>query len=413
MRRAVIVIMDSFGIGSAVDANQFGGEGFNDVGSNTLGHIAEAFAQGAGNDTSRSGPLSLPNLNALGLGHSCEKSSGYFPAGLDRDVKFTGGYAYSREVSSGKDTPSGHWEIACSPVLFDWSYFPKVPDCFPAELLRTIEEKTGVVGSLGNCHASGTEIIAKLGEEHMRSGLPIYYTSADSVFQIACHEESFGLDRLLQLCQDVREVLNASDLNIGRVIARPFVGESAATFQRTGNRHDYAVPPPTETIFQRMVCSGGSVIGIGKIGDIYAHTGITEEIRASGHEDLMARTLEVLDRRHDNSIVMTNFVDFDAVWGHRRDVAGYGHALEAFDKALPALLERMEDEDLLILTADHGNDPSWPGTDHTREHVPVLLYGCGVEPGRYYGRRETFADIGETMLKHFNLPAIGTGRSIL
>jgi phosphopentomutase len=413
MKRAILIIMDSLGIGSAADADQFGGEGFNDVGSNTFSHIAQAFARGQANTADRSGPIQLPNLNALGLGHACSNSSGYFPDGLKEDVAFIGGYAFAKEISSGKDTPSGHWEIACSPVLFDWSYFPKVPHCFPSELLDAIVFKSGVAGSLGNCHASGTEIITRLGEEHVRTGIPIYYTSADSVFQIACHEESFGLDRLLKLCEEVREVLDASDLKIGRVIARPFVGESSAMFKRTGNRHDYAVEPPSETIFQRQVNSGGTVVGIGKIGDIYAHTGMSEEIRASGHEELMARTLEVLDRKQDNSIIMTNFVDFDAVWGHRRDVVGYGKALEAFDQALPQLLSRLGAGDLLILTADHGNDPTWPGTDHTREHVPVLLYGSGVEVGHDYGFRESFSDIGETILSHLSLPAMNLGKSIL
>ncbi len=211
----------------------------------------------------------------------------------------------------------------------------------------------------------------------------------------------------------MREVLDETDLKIGRVIARPFIGDDATSFVRTGNRHDYAVEPPSETIFQRMVDSGGKVVGIGKIGDIYAHTGMSEEIRASGHEDLMARTREVLDRREDNSIVMTNFVDFDAVWGHRRDVPGYGMAVELFDKALPQLLNRIAGDDLLIITADHGNDPTWPGTDHTREFVPVLLYGDCIKPGTDFGKRDTFADIGETVLKHLGLPEIGTGRSIL
>jgi len=412
MKRVVLIIMDSFGIGAASDADQFGGEGFNDVGSNTFGHIAEFFARGKADNDQRSGPIRMPNLNALGLGHACQNSSGYFPEGLDEQVELRGGFAYAQEVSSGKDTPSGHWEIACAPVLFDWSYFPKVPNSFPAELLQAIEERTGVKGSLGNCHASGTDIIAQLGEEHVSSGVPIYYTSADSVFQIACHEESFGLDRLLDLCVQVREVLDETDLNIGRVIARPFVGNDSASFVRTGNRHDYAVEPPSETIFDRMIQAGGKVVGIGKIGDIYAHTGMSEEIRASGHEDLMARTLEVLDRKEDNSIIMTNFVDFDAVWGHRRDVAGYGMAVEAFDQALPQLLDRIGDDDLLIISADHGNDPTWPGTEHTREHVPVLLFGNGIEPGMDFGKRETFADIGETVLKYLGLPSIGTGTSI-
>lgn len=207
--------------------------------------------------------------------------------------------------------------------------------------------------------------------------------------------------------------MDESNLKIGRVIARPFVGTSVDNFQRTGNRHDYAVEPPSKTIFQRMVNVGGQVVGIGKIGDIYAHTGMSEEIRANGHDDLMARTLEVLERKRDRSIIMTNFVDFDAVWGHRRDVVGYGRALEKFDQVLSGLLDQIEDEDLLIITADHGNDPSWPGTDHTREHVPVLMFGKSVQPGRYYGFRETFADIGQTIMSHFGLRAMDYGDSIL
>lgn len=413
MKRTILIIMDSFGIGASADADQFGSEGINDVGSNTFGNIAQVFARGEADSSERSGPIQLPHLNRLGLGRACFESSGYFPKGLDQEPDFIGGYAYAKEISSGKDTPSGHWEIACAPVLFDWSYFPKQPDSFPADLLKSIETKTGVMGSLGNCHASGTEIIARLGEDHIRSGTPIYYTSADSVFQIACHEESFGLDRLLQLCVDVREVLDESDLKIGRVIARPFVGSNVGNFQRTGNRHDYAVEPPSETIFQRMVNAGGTVVGIGKIGDIYAHTGMSEEIRASGHDELMARTLEVLERKEDRSIIMTNFVDFDAVWGHRRDAVGYGRAVERFDEQLPLLLAQIEDDDLLIISADHGNDPTWPGTEHTREHVPVLMFGKSIEAGKFFGARDTFADIGETILAHMNLPGMGKGTSIL
>jgi len=413
MSRAILLILDSLGIGASADADQFGGEGFNDVGSNTFGHIAQAFAQGKFDSNTRQGPLFLPCLQSMGLAHACGKSSGVFPELNPREVKWQGGYAYAKEISSGKDTPSGHWEIACAPVLFDWSYFPNRASCFPQELLDAIEEKTGVLGSLGNCHASGTEIIARLGEQHMESGQPIYYTSADSVFQIACHEESFGLERLLELCVEVREVLDASDLNIGRVIARPFVGSTSRDFQRTGNRHDYAVEPPSETIFQRCIQSSGRVTGIGKIGDIYAHTGMSEEIRASGHDVLMARTLEVVRRQEDQTIIVTNFVDFDAVWGHRRDVEGYGLALEAFDMMLPELIAELREDDLLILTADHGNDPTWQGTDHTREHVPILLYGSSVEQGKYYGARRTFADIGETVLNHLGMEPMGVGLSIL
>ena len=281
MKRIVLLVMDSLGIGSSADAGDFVGDGFTDMGANTLGHIAEAFARGNCDD-GRTGPLNLPHLGRLGLGHSCEASSGVFPAGFERNEQIAGAYGWAREISSGKDTPSGHWEIAGVPVPFDWSYFPNKPDCFPATLLAAVEKQTGVRGSLGNCHASGTEIIERLGEEHLASGRPIYYTSADSVFQIACHEDHFGLERLYALCKTARTVLDESELMIGRVIARPFVGTTSENFRRTGNRRDYAVPPPSPTVLQSLCDHGGSVIGIGKIGDIYAHTGMTEEVRANG-----------------------------------------------------------------------------------------------------------------------------------
>ena len=412
MKRVILLVMDSLGIGGAADATDFGGEGVTDQGANTLGHIAAAFAIGEG-DNGRTGPLHLPNLARLGLGQACEASCGQFPAGFERPSEFDGGYAWAREISSGKDTPSGHWEIAGVPVLFDWSYFPNVPDCFPTDLLAAIEERCGVQGSLGHCHASGTEIIARLGAEHLASGSPIYYTSADSVLQIACHEEHFGLERLYSLCETARAVLDESDFKIARVIARPFVGTSAQDFQRTGNRHDYSVPPPGQTVLQKLCDEGGSVIGIGKIGDIYAHTGLTEEIRASGHPALWEETLSALDRAGDRSIVMTNFVDFDALYGHRRDVAGYGGALEAFDQRLPGLYAKLKPGDLLVITADHGNDPTWPGTDHTREHVPILLRGDAIVPGTSFGGRETFADIGQTIADYFALPKMDHGISLL
>jgi phosphopentomutase len=409
MSRVILIVMDSLGIGSAADADQFGGGGYTDAGSHTLGHIAEAFARGDCDDDRRSGPLHLPNLTKLGLARASDSSSGSWPAGLDREAEPDGGFAWACEISSGKDTPSGHWEIAGVPVLFDWSYFPNVPDCFPPDLLAAIGNRSGIPGSLGNCHASGTDIIGRLGEEHMRTGTPIYYTSADSVFQIACHEQSFGLQKLRDLCIATREVLDQSDLNIGRVIARPFTGTCAGDFQRTGNRHDYSIPPPAPTILQSLADAGGTVIGIGKIADIYAHTGITEEIRASGHPALWEETLAALDRAPDRSITMTNFVDFDALYGHRRDVAGYGAALEAFDARLPELRAKLQPGDLLVITADHGNDPTWPGTDHTREHVPILLAGDTIPPGTDFGGRDTLADIAQTIAKHLHLPPMPHG----
>ena len=397
-RRAILLVLDSFGIGAAPDAANFGDEG-----ADTLGHIAAAFTKP---------PLHLPNLQGLGLGHAYQLLHGKFPAGWNCDLPLIGAYAAARSMSTGTDTSSGHWEIAGVPVRFDWSYFPKQPDCFPPPLLDEIFRRSGIKSSLGNCHASGIEILDRLGAEHLRTGAPIFYTSADSVFQIACHEETFGLNRLFELCKTAHAVLDESDLKVARVIARPFTGPPGGPFQRTGNRHDYAVPPPAPTLLQRVSEAGRDVIGIGKIADIYAHTGVTEEVRASGHDALWRETLAALDRCGDGGLVMTNFVDFDAVFGHRRDAIGYGQALEEFDARLPELLGKLRDGDLLCLTADHGNDPTWTGADHTREQVPVLFFSPNHPATQNLGRRETFADTGQTLAKWLGIPALGDGVSM-
>ena len=402
-RRAIILVLDSLGIGASADADKFG-----DVGSNTLGSIARAAASGAAN-VGRSGPLQLPNLSRLGLGHACELSSGYFPEGMDPAAPVAA-YGYARELSSGKDTPSGHWEIAGVPVLFDWGYFHNKQNSFPQALLDELVAKAGLPGYLGNCHASGTEILDRLGEEHMASGKPIFYTSADSVFQIACHEESFGLERLYELCRIAREALGP--YNIGRVIARPFVGSGKGQFSRTGNRKDLAVEPPAPTVLQKLAEAGGEVVSVGKIADIYAHVGITQKYKATGLDELWDTTLAALQTTPGNSIIFTNFVDFDSSYGHRRDVAGYARALEQFDARLPELLAAMGDDDIVILTADHGCDPTWPGSDHTREHIPVLCYGKQVKPGSL-GERATFADIGQSVASWLGLPAMDYGTAFL
>ncbi len=399
MGRAVILVMDSFGIGATDDAERFG-----DVGADTLGSIARERA------ASDKGPLKLPNLARLGLFHASRDSTGSFPAGVSGDVDVIGTYGFAEELSSGKDTPSGHWEIAGVPVLFDWGYFTDKTNTFPQELLDKLIERANLPGVLGNCHSSGTTIIAELGEEHVRTGKPIFYTSADSVFQIAAHEEAFGLDRLYELCDIARELVD--DYNIGRVIARPFVGDSAENFVRTGNRRDLTTPPHAPTVLDRLVEAGGDVISIGKIADIYAHKGITKKIKASGNAALFDATLAALDDAADRSIVFTNFVDFDMLYGHRRDVDGYAAALEYFDTRLPELLKKMNDDDLLVITADHGCDPTWQGTDHTREHIPVIAFGGGLEAGPI-GKRESFADIGQTIADYFNLPALDYGKSFL
>ena len=397
MTRAIILVMDSFGIGATDDAEAFG-----DAGANTLGSIARERARGR--------PLELPNLTRLGLMHAARDSAGEFPAGSDPETPINGAYGFASELSSGKDTPSGHWEIAGVPVLFDWGYFTNTTDTFPAPLLEALIERSGVEGVLGNCHSSGTTIIAELGEEHVATGKPIVYTSADSVFQVAAHEEAFGLERLYEFCEIARELVD--EYKIGRVIARPFVGTSAENFTRTGNRRDLTTPPPAPTVLDKLVAGGGEVISVGKIADIYAHQGITRKVKATGNAALFDATMQALEDAPDRSIVFTNFVDFDMLYGHRRDVDGYAEALEYFDSRLPELLERMQDNDILILTADHGCDPTWQGTDHTREHIPVLAYGHRVQAGSL-GRRETFADIGQSLAEYFDLEPMEYGKSFL
>lgn len=398
--RIILLVLDSFGIGASADAEIFG-----DTGANTFGHIAEVFAK----ETSLE-PLELPNLCRLGLSHAYKTSTGSFPTGMSVPDSLMGSWACAKEISSGKDTPSGHWEMMGVPALWDWGYFHDQKNSFSQDVLDEITQRSGITGYLGNCHSSGTKIIAKLGEEHIKTGKPIFYTSADSVFQIACHEKSFGLEKLYQLCEVCREIL--TPLNIGRVIARPFIGTCAENFQRTGNRHDYAVKPPNPTVLQKLVDDSGTVIGVGKIGDIFAHTGMSEEIRASGHPALWHETLAAMDRAPKRSVIMSNFVDFDAVYGHRRDPVGYGKALEEFDRQLPTIFKKMRPNDLLILTADHGNDPTWKGTDHTREHVPILLYQKNRLPSDL-GFRDTFADIAQTIAQIFNLSPFEHGNTLL
>lgn len=404
MKRTFILMLDSLGIGASDDANRFGDEG-----SNTLGHIAEYCMAGKA-EKNRTGILKISHLTQLGLAHACADSCGVFPAGLSAQIKPVGAYGYAAELSSGKDTPSGHWEMAGAPVLYEWGYFSDRENSFPEELLSALVEQANLPGYLGNCHASGTDVLDRLGEEHMATGKPIFYTSADSVFQIACHEETFGLDRLYALCELARELLEP--YNIGRVIARPFIGAKAGEFQRTGNRHDYAVEPPIPTLLDRMKAAGGEVISVGKISDIYAGCGITQKFKATGLEELWDVTLEQAKVAGDQSIIFTNFVDFDSSYGHRRDVAGYASALEYFDTRLPELLTLLQPGDRIVLTADHGCDPIWPGSDHTREHVPVIFYGDTV-PAQNLGKRTTFADIGQTIAAYHNLPALDYGTNCL
>lgn len=396
MARAFLFVLDSFGMGGAADAAQFG-----DAGANTLAHIAKACAAGtADRDGLRKGPLHVPNMLSLGLGKAAETAAGFSLGGRDESLLPSSFHGAAEEISSGKDTPSGHWEIAAVPVPFEWGYFPKTIPTFPPQLTEAIIAEAKVPGILGDCHASGTEIIEKHGEEHIRTGKPICYTSADSVLQIAAHETHFGLERLYELCLTVRRLVDP--LNIGRVIARPFVGETPADFERTANRRDFAVPPPEPTLLDRLTARGSKVIGMGKIGDIFAHQGVSEVRKAAGNMALFDETLKAMDDARDGELVFANFVDFDTLFGHRRDIAGYAAALEAFDQRLPEAVSRLRPGDMLLLTADHGCDPSWPGTDHTRERVPIFGIAPGL-PGGHVGLRNTFADIGETVAEHLGL----------
>ncbi|TPJ70762.1 phosphopentomutase [Mesorhizobium sp. B2-7-1] len=405
MARAFLFVLDSFGIGGAAEAERYG-----DAGADTFGHIFQACADGrADREGLRNGPLTVPNMMSLGLGRAAQTATG-LRTGIDASPIASAFHGAAQEVSSGKDTPSGHWEIACLPVRFDWGYFPDTVPAFPAELTEAIIREGKLPGILGNCHAPGTEIIERLGEEHIRTGKPICYTSVDSVLQIAAHETHFGLARLYELCLTVRRLVDP--LKIGRVIARPFVGETKAAFQRTHNRRDYAVPPPEPTLLDRLTGRGSKVIAVGKIGDIFAHRGISDVRKAGGNMAMFDKALGAMDDAGDGDLVFANFVDFDSEFGHRRDVAGYAGALEAFDRRLPEALSRIGPGDLLILTADHGNDPTWRGTDHTRERVPVIGTGPGLKGGDI-GLRPTFADIGETVAEHLGLAAGHHGTSFL
>ncbi|MCW5723191.1 MAG: phosphopentomutase, partial [Devosia sp.] len=376
----------------------------------TVGHIAEWAALGRADRAGlRAGPLRLPNMDAMGLGAALKLSTGTTPPGLSDRPK-GGQFGVGREISRGKDTPSGHWEIAGVPVPFEWGYFPQTEPSFPPELIAEFIRRTGVPGILGDKHASGTDIIAALGEEHIRTGKPICYTSIDSVFQIAAHETHFGLERLYEICQEAFEL--TAPLKIGRVIARPFVGEDAQSFKRTGNRRDFAIAPPEPTLLDRNSASGHQVYAIGKISDIYAGSGVTHKLKGTGIPQLFDKTLEAMEMAADRAFIMTNFVDFDSEYGHRRDVPGYAAALEYFDSRLPEIIAAMRPDDLLVLTADHGNDPTWPGTDHTREQVPILLFSPALPPGEI-GIRLSFADIGESIAAWLGLAPGRHGRSFL
>ena len=397
MSRAFILLLDSFGLGALPDADKYG-----DAGANTFGHIA-AWAAKEGK------PMALPNLERLGLAAAAHKASGEWAAGFSQRDGFTGAWGAAREQSTGKDTQSGHWEIAGVPVLFDWGYFPKTVPSFPKELTDKLQELTKVPGWLGNCHASGTTIIDELGDEHVATGRPILYTSADSVLQIAAHEEHFGLERLYQVCEAAYELVKP--YNIGRVIARPFLGENGK-YKRTSNRHDYAVPPTSPTLLDHVKDAGGEVIALGKISDIFAAQGVTQLIKGADNMALFDRLLEVADTAPEKSLTFVNFVDFDMHFGHRRDVAGYANALHELDARLPEFMAKLKDGDLVVLTADHGCDPTAPGSDHTREYIPMIFFGPYVAP-QELPIASTFSDIGATLAKHLGVKPLSNGTALL
>lgn len=391
MARAFLIVIDSVGIGGAPDADQFFNGDLPDTGANTVAHIAQT----AG--------LNVPVMDALGLGAAVTLASGDVAPGLDAEP--TGAWGAAREVSRGKDTPSGHWELAGVPVPWDWHVFKDTTGSFPTDLVAKICAAAGTDGILGNCHASGTAIIEQEGAAHLKTGWPICYTSADSVLQIAAHEEHFGLDRLLKLCADIAPTLHA--MKVGRVIARPFEGD-AENFTRTANRKDFAIAPPAPTICDYVHNAGRKVYAVGKIGDIFSMRGI-DDLRKGRDAALMGHISDLVDTADDGAFVFANLVEFDSEYGHRRDPHGYASHLAWFDAQLGAILPRLRPDDLLIVTADHGNDPTWPGTDHTREQVPVLVQGLSA---RALGQLN-FVDVAASIAAHLNVDYDGKGQSFL
>ena len=368
IKRVILVILDSVGVGELPDAHLYG-----DVGSNTLRNVAAA-----------AGGISLPNLKNMGLGNIIDIM------GVDKAAKPTGAYGKMAEKSVGKDTTTGHWELAGRILT---NSFPTYPYGFPPEVIEAFKAKTGR-DILGNIAASGTEIIQKLGKEHMETGKPIIYTSADSVFQIAAHEEIIPLETLYEYCKIAREILQPPH-EVGRIIARPFLG-SPGSFVRTANRHDYSLEPPYPMLLDILTEAGLSVTGIGKIKDIYAGRGVTKSVSTVNNMDGVAKIIEAMDEA-SSELIFANLIDFDMNFGHRNDPIGYANALEEFDKALPKITNAMNKEDILIMTADHGCDPTMPGTDHSREYVPVIIYGHYVREGVSLGTRESFADVAATI----------------
>lgn len=389
MARAILLVVDSLGCGNAPDAAAFGDEG-----ADTLGHIAEAM------------PLKLPVLESLGLGLAAQASRGRALPGFTAQPRDDAFHGYAAEISQGKDTPSGHWELAGAPADFALGYFPPGDPAFPRELVAEIVARGKLPGILGDCHAAGVALIEVLGEEHLRTGKPILYTSVDSVLQIAAHEETFGRERLYALCELVRAIVDP--IHIGRVIARPFTGADKASFKRTAYRKDYSIPAPAGNILDGAADAGRAVASIGKIGDIFGHRNTGQEIKGRDDMDLLDKTLAALDTLPDGGLLFANYVDLDTDFGHRRNVEGYARGLEKIDARLGEVVGRLREGDMLVVSADHGNDPTWSGTDHTREHVPVVGLRPGVKGGDI-GARKTFADVGASLAAHLGIDAPKAG----
>ena len=382
--RICLVVLDSVGIGEMPDAL-----GWGDAGADTLGNILANC------------PVSLPNLQMLGLGN-IRDLNGVAPVASPK-----GSFGKCALKSNGKDTTTGHWEMAG--IILEKA-FPTFPEGFPERIIDRFVTEAEVPGVLGNLPASGTEIIKELGEEHVRTGKPIVYTSADSVFQIAAHEDVIPIDRLYEMCSIARRILDGED-RVGRVIARPFLGNNSSDFKRTENRHDYAVSPPIRNLLPLLKNAGQEVVCVGKIASIYDSVGVTKDLPAKNNDQAIDQTIEAL-KRESSGLIFSNLVDFDMLYGHRRDPQGYAEALAHFDGRLAEIYSAMRDYDLLIITADHGNDPTYRGTDHTREYVPLLVFGTSARPGVDLGTRGSLADIGATIAVNFGID-LGSGESFL
>ena len=383
-KRIFVIVADSVGVGYEPDADKFFNAGQSDWGSNTIVHISEKMPNG----------LNIPNMNALGIADLADIRGTH-------KVSHPHSYvARAREASNGKDTMTGHWEMMGINTQVPFKTFTDTG--FPQELIDLLEEKTGHK-VIGNCAASGTEIIKDMGEEQMRDNSLIVYTSSDSVLQIAASEETTGLEELYRCCEIAREICMKPEWMVGRIIARPYVGKTKDTFKRTSNRHDLALKPTLPTVMNVLQDNGFMTSCVGKIGDIFDGYGVVKTQKTVSNEDGMDKTIKELKENDFTGICFVNLVEFDSEYGHRRDPIGYGEALERFDKRVGEFVELMNDDDLLIITADHGNDPTWAGTDHTREKIPLLMYSPSIKNGRYLEERECFGDIGATILENFNL----------